>query len=457
LLAWCILGFKFVLAALIWKAECGVKVPIVTVCLISPVFLVSKKTDIFFNVFCSVCSLLRIIIYTGKGGTGKTVLSCSTAVNLADNNHKTLILSSDPAHTLSDAFMMDYIGNEPSKVIDNLYALQVDPVIEINKHFNSILSYLASTFFSKGVDETLSYELAMLPGMTQLFSLLKIEEVMHDGDYEAIVLDMPASGEALRYLYFPKLAGSIGRKLTGFTGVFSGFAKMFQAFSGFPSSSSSRLPPSNVLQKELDLMGRLDSLSKLITDSDATSLRLVANPDTFSIENAKRALMSANLYGINVDLVIINKIMPKGSPDKYFANWAEFQNRKVEEAISNFYPLPVKEARLYEKELRGIEMLGENAKSLFGKDDPSRIFYSGKVFEFLKEGDSSLRIKMKVPFTEKADFDISRYGEQLAIKVKGPTGYITNVVPLPVATIGMNLSRAKLDKDDLNLFFEKRP
>ena len=103
-------------------------------------------------------------------------------------------------------------------------------------------------------------------------------------------------------------------------------------------------------------------------------------------------------------------------------------------------------------------MLGENAKSIFGKDDPSRIFYSGKVFEFLKEErDSSLRIKMKLPFTEKADFDISRYGEQLAIKVKGPTGYITNVVPLPVATIGMDLSRAKLDKDELNLFFEKRP
>jgi arsenite-transporting ATPase len=400
---------------------------------------------------------LRIIVYTGKGGTGKTVLSCSTAVNLAYNNHKTLILSSDPAHTLSDAFMMGYIGSEPSKVIENLYALQVDPVIEINKHFNSILSYLASTFFSKGIDETLSYELAMLPGMTQLFSLLKIEEVMHHGDYEAIVLDIPASGEALRYLYFPKLAGSIGRKITGYTGVFSGFAKMFQPFSGF-SSSSSPLPPSNVLEKELTLMGRLDSLSKLITDSDITSLRLVANPDTFSIENAKRALMSANLYGINVDLVIINKIMPKGSSDKYFANWAEFQTGKVEEARSNFYPLPVKEARLYEKELRGIDMLGENAKSLFGKDDPSMIFYSGKVFEFLKEaGDSTLRIKMKVPFTEKDDFDISRYGEQIAIKVKGPTGYITNVIPLPVATIGMDLSRAKLDRGVLNLFFEKRP
>ena len=227
---------------------------------------------------------MRIIIYTGKGGTGKTVNSCSTAVKLADNDYKTLVLSSDPAHTLGDAFMTNNIGNEPTKVIDNLYALQVDPVIEINKHFTSILSYLASVFFSKGIDETLSYEIAMLPGMTQLFSLLKIEESMRFGDYDVIVLDMPASGEALRYLYFPKLAGSIGRKLTEFTGVFSGFAKMFQPFSGFSNPS----PNSKVLQNELELISKLESLSKLIIDPAITSLRLIANPDTFSIENAKR-------------------------------------------------------------------------------------------------------------------------------------------------------------------------
>jgi arsenite-transporting ATPase len=397
--------------------------------------------------------MLRIIIYTGKGGTGKTVNSCSTAVNLADRGYRTLILSSDPAHTLSDAFMTDYIGNEPTKIIDNLFALEVDPVTEINKHFNSILTYIASVFFTKGVDETLAYEIAMLPGMTQLFSLLKIEEAMKHGDYDAVVLDMPASGEALRYLYFPKLAGSIGKKLTGFTGVFSGFAKMFQPFSGF-SSSTSALPPANVLENELDLLGRLESLSVLITDSSVTSLRLVANPDTFSIENAKRALMSANLYGINVDLVIINKIMPKGSPDSYFANWSVFQNNKVEEAKSNFYPLPIREARLYDRELRGVDMLRENSSLIFENNDPSNIFYNGKVFEFTRE-DSGMRIKLKVPFTDRDSFEIIRHGDQISIKVRGPTGYIINVIPLPAATIGMRLAGSKLVKGDLDIFFER--
>lgn len=397
--------------------------------------------------------MVRIIIYTGKGGTGKTVNSCSTAVNLADRGYRTLILSSDPAHTLSDAFMTDYIGNEPTKIIDNLFALEVDPVTEINRHFNSILTYLASVFFTKGVDETLSYEIAMLPGMTQLFSLLKVGEAMNHGDYDAVVLDMPASGEALRYLYFPKLAGSIGKKLTGFTGVFSGFAKMFQPFSGF-STSSSALPPANVLQSELDLLGRLESLSGLITDSSVTSLRLVANPDTFSIENAKRALMSANLYGINVDLVIINKIMPKGSPDSYFANWSVFQNSKVEEAKSNFYPLPIREAKLYDRELRGIDMLRENSKLIFENNDPSNTFYNGKVFEFTQEG-SGLRMNLKVPFTGKDSFEIIRHGDQISIKVRGPTGYIVNVIPLPAATIGMKLAGSKLVKGQLEISFER--
>jgi arsenite/tail-anchored protein-transporting ATPase len=409
--------------------------------------MMKKLTD--FNSLL-IYLILRIIIYTGKGGTGKTVNACSTAVKLADNNQKTLIISSDPAHTLSDAFMVEYIGNEPTKVIDNLYTLQVDPIVEISKHFNSILSYIASTFFSKGVDETLSYEIAMLPGMTQLFSLLKIEESLRFGNYDSIVLDMPASGEALRYLYFPKLAGSIGRKLTEFTGVFSGFAKMFQPFSGLTGNTT----PSNVLHDEIKLMTRLESLSKLIIDPTITSIRLIANPDTFSIENAKRSLMSANLYGINVDLVIVNKIMPKGSTDKYFANWAEFQNNKVEEAKSNFYPLPIKEAGLYETELRGIGMLRENARLIFGADDPSRIFYSGNVFEFIKEG-SKLKMKLKVPFTDKDNFELERYGEQLTIKVKGPVGYIINVVPLPMVTIGMKIAQSKLVNGELNVFFEK--
>ena len=160
---------------------------------------------------------MRLIIYTGKGGTGKTVTSSSTAIKLSDRNHKTLLISSDPAHTLGDAFMLPNEISENydiQEVIPNLFLLQVDPVREINKKYNNLLSYMASLFIQKGLDESISYEIAMMPGITPLFSLLKIEEIMQDNSFDAVVLDMPASGEALD-LYLPKLVGNVGRKTYG--------------------------------------------------------------------------------------------------------------------------------------------------------------------------------------------------------------------------------------------------
>jgi arsenite/tail-anchored protein-transporting ATPase len=392
--------------------------------------------------------MLRLIIYTGKGGTGKTVTSCSTAIKLAEHDHKTIVISSDPAHTLGDAFMMPHIGYELQEILPNLEVLQIDPVTEMSRQYDTLLSYMASIFSGKGIDETLAYEIAMLPGMTQLFSLLKIEEIVKLKSFDSIVVDMPASGEALRYLYFPKLVGSIGRKLTGLAGMFSGVARMFQPISKIP------VPSKGVLQSEVDLLDRLEYLSEIIRNWDMTSIRLVANPDTFSIENAKRALMTASLFGINVDLAIINKIMPHQTSDQYYANWAEYQKTKVEEARANFYPLPIKEVLLHSTELRGIEMLRKNGDLIFGSEDPAIAYYRSKAFEFTTE-QNSLRMTVKVPFTEKDDFDLERYGDQLTIKVKNPVGYIVNIVPLPSAALGMKLAKAKLSGDELKIFFER--
>jgi arsenite-transporting ATPase len=391
--------------------------------------------------------MLRLIIYTGKGGTGKTVTSCATAIKMSERGHNTLVISADPAHTLGDAFMMPEIGYEAKSVQPNLTVLQIDPVTEMSRQYDTILSYMASIFSAKGIDETLAYEIAMLPGMTQLFSLLKIEEVERTKEFDAVVLDMPASGEALRYLYFPKLVGSIGRKLTGLAGLFSGFAKIFQPLAKIPA------PSRDVIQSEMELLDRLDLLADIIKNNESTSIRLVANPDTFSIENAKRALMSASLYGINVDMAVINKIMA-GSSDEYYAKWATFQRAKVEEAKANFYPLPIREVQLYGTELRGVEMLRSHGEVLFGSEDPAKIFYRGKPYSFVSEG-SAINMTVQVPFTGKDDFEIHRYGDRLTISVKTVAARIVNIVPLPVATVGMKMTRARLLDRELNVLFEK--
>src|SRR5437588_6311829 len=178
-----------------------------------------------------------------------------------------MVISADPAHTLGDAFMMPEIANEPRQVVSNLSALQIDPVAEMSRQYNTILSYMAAIFSAKGIDETLAYEIAMLPGMTQLFSLLKIEEVMRTKIFDSIVLDMPASGEALRYLYFPKLVGSIGRKLTGLAGIFSGVTRMFQQLSKVPTTSRSDI------QSEVELLDRLELQPEIIKNHNIISIR----------------------------------------------------------------------------------------------------------------------------------------------------------------------------------------
>ena len=404
---------------------------------------------------------MRLIIYTGKGGTGKTVTACSTALKLADKNYDTLVISSDPAHTLSDAFMLrndnsnnsDGEYSDMKRIIPRLSALQVDPIVEMSSKYSNILSYIASIFSSRGADNAIAYEIAMMPGMTQLFSLLRIEEVIRTNCFDAIVLDMPASGEALRYLYFPKLIGSIRRKLTGMMGFFSEFSRILHGFSGVPQAD-------RIMQYENELFEKLNALSDIIRDSNVTSMRLIANPDTFSIENAKRTFMSASLYGINVDLVLINKVMPlikdsSLSPEKYFKEWAEYHNTKVQEARANFYPLPIKEVPLYRKELAGIEMLRVNADSIFtDEEDPAKIFYRGKPFSITQDSPNILRIAIKVPFTHKENLDIRRFGSDAIIKVKTSTGYMVNVIPLPVITFNMKMVRAKLDDDNtLNIYF----
>jgi arsenite-transporting ATPase len=169
----------------------------------------------------------------------------------------------------------------------------------------------------------------------------------------------------------------------------------------------------------------------------------------------QRTLKSANLYGINVDMVIINKIMPQSqSKDSFFVDWADFQNARVTEAKSNFYPLPVMEIPLYREELKGIDMLKHNAEVLFGDQDPSQIFYRGRVFEFNSDS-SSLTLKLKVPFTQNEDFLVERISDQVSVKVATNLGYIVNVIPLPAVTLGMTLKNARLNDHELAISFER--
>ena len=390
---------------------------------------------------------MRVILYSGKGGTGKSVISCATALRCAELGYNTLVMSADPAHTLADAFETR-LGGEIENLTKHLWAIQIDPAVEMSRSYVPIQDYLASVFSSKGVDETIAYEISSLPTMTYLFAMLRMQELAETGQYDVLILDTVPSGEALRYLYFPKLIGRVSRKIIRLMGPMAGLVKLAEPLIGVPA------PTRKVLNKEIELVEKLEKLSFLLQDDSVSSLRLIANPDTFSIENLKRTLMISSLHGINTDLVLLNKIIPQDVKDPYFSQWKESQEKKIKDIESGVYPLQVRKLRLYDSELKGIEMLRSCASDLFSKEDPTRVYYRGSPFK-IESSDREVVITIKVPFSEKTDFDVERIGEELILKVQTGMGEAINVIPLPMITMKMKLIGARLLRDTLQITFKE--
>ena len=387
----------------------------------------------------------RVILYTGKGGTGKSVISCITGIKTAELGHKTLLVSSDPAHTLSDALGL-LVGDEPSLIADNLWVQQIDPVKETIRNYGVVQDFVAEIFQSQGMDETLAYELASLPVMTTIFALLKIEEVYQTNEYDTLILDTVPSGESLKFIFFPKVFGNISKKLLKLAGSLSWAASAISPLIGMPA------PSRDVIDTETKLITRLEKLGNILSDSSVTSLRLISNPDTFSINNMRRSFITSNLYGINVDLAIINKVLPEKISDSFFDKWISTQKEVIEYAETSFYPLPIKTLRLFESELKGMNMLKEGCQELFGGEDPTIIYFVGTPIETIHQ-DNQLVLKVKAPFVDKDACEVERIGDEAIVKICSDVGDSVNVIPLPAITHQMSLTKAKILDKELIIYF----
>lgn len=387
----------------------------------------------------------RVILYTGKGGTGKSVISCMTGLRTADLGYKTLLISSDPAHTLVDALGLS-VGSEPDLVYENLWAQQIDPVKETIRNYGVVQDFVAEVFQSQGLDETLAYELASLPVMTALFALLKIEEVYDTNEYEVLILDTVPSGESLKFIFFPKVFGNISKKLLKLAGSLSWAARSISPLIGMPA------PSKEVIDTETRLILRLEKLGEILADGEVTSLRLVANPDAFSINNMRRTFITSNLYGINVDMAIINKLLPENIQDKFFEKWITSQKDIMKYAETSFYPLPIKKLRLFESELKGVGMLNTGAEEIFRDEDPTEVYFRGAPIETIHEEDQLL-LKVKAPFVDKDTCEVERIGDEAIVKICSEIGESVNVIPLPSITHHMSLTKAKILDNELVIYF----
>ncbi|RLE48269.1 MAG: hypothetical protein DRJ31_07540 [Candidatus Methanomethylicota archaeon] len=393
---------------------------------------------------------MRIIFYTGKGGTGKSVISCATGVKAAEQGKKVLVISTDPAHTLSDIFEKR-VFDKPTEIIPNLWALQVDPIREVREKYGVIQDYVASIFQSRGLDEALAYEIASLPNMTPFISLLKIYDLVNEG-FDALILDTVPSGEALKNLYLPMLLTDISKKFLKTFGFFLGaLVKAVSPAVKVPA------PSKEVIDADLALIDRLEVVRDLLTNVKITSLRLIANPDFFSIENLRRTYMVANLYNVNVDLAIINKVIPEEVSDPFFSEWKEKQAEYLVEAEKAFYPLPVRKVPLFKSELKGINLLKKLADYVFQDDDPLKVFYEGKPLRVdISEDGLQATLIVKTPFAKKEALEVERFGDELMVKVDTNIGEVRNFIPLPAVLYSMKLEKAKLIGDELHITFVKR-
>lgn len=388
---------------------------------------------------------MRLIAYTGKGGVGKSVISCVTGLRSAQLGYKTLVMSSDPAHTLSDVFGVS-VGSEETKVTENLWVVHTDPVEEGMKHYSTLMEYVVELFKTRDVDETVAYELANFPGSTGAAALLKAYEYESKAVYDVLIMDMVPSGEALRLLYMPYLISRFSRRLIKLIAPAARLGKVVEPLTGMP------VPSSEIIDKQVELLEMMDDVRRLLTDFDTTSLRLVMNPDSFSIMNAKRTYMQSALYGVNTDLAIINKLMPSEVQDPYFKKWKRIQKIYTSQVQADLEPLPVRTVPLYDEELQGLEGLTRASEDLFGDGDPTEIYHRGQPLKVVSH-EKSVELIMAARLARKEDVLVERIGDELIVNLRTDAGNTKILTPLPAITFKYKLKGAKLINGRLHITF----
>ncbi|MBI2304570.1 MAG: ArsA family ATPase [Chloroflexi bacterium] len=386
---------------------------------------------------------MRIILYTGKGGVGKTSVAAATALRAAQMGYRTIVISTDTAHSLSDSFDTR-LSAEPLPLGNNLWGQEVDILREMETHWGAIHDWITTVMAWRGLDAILAEEMAVLPGTEELASLLRITEHHDSGKYDLLIVDCAPTGETLRLLSFPEIARwwmqhifPIERKAAGV------LRPVLGPWFGLP------IPTDEVFAAVEGLYRRLERMKDLLSDPEKSSIRLVLNPEKMVIKEAQRTYTYLNLYGYFTDLIICNRVIPPTVADSYFDAWKESQNqyrRLVEEC---FTPLPIRDIPLFRQEVVGQPSLEEMAQALFGDDDPARVYFHGHARQILRE-DSHYVLTLSLPFVTKEDISLVHSGDELVVQV----GNQKRNILLPRVLAGLTTTEAVLKGEVLHIKFE---
>jgi len=385
---------------------------------------------------------MRIILYTGKGGVGKTSIAAATAVKGAEQGVKTLIISTDPAHSLGDSFDMK-LSSEPMEIRPNLWAQEIDTIHELEQGWGKIQQYFTALLTSKAVQDITTEELTMFPGMEDLLSLLKILKYYKEAAYDTIIVDCAPTGETLALLSFPEMMRWWMEKLFPMKKAAIKVARpVVGPLLGIP------MPSNSVIDEFENLYRQLDEMRSIIADRDTTSIRIVVNPEKMVVKEAQRSFTYLNIYDYNVDAIIVNRVIPDQVTDEYFSAWKAIQRRYKEMIAESFAPVPILYAPLYEQELVGFEMLARTGDDLFKNTNPIEVMYNFRTQQVRKEGDQYV-LSIFMPFTDKSDLSLNQKYDELIIR----TGSAKRTITLPRTIQGLSVVGAKFDQDTLNIRF----
>ena len=386
---------------------------------------------------------MRVIIYTGKGGVGKTSMACASACRIAKSGKKVLVMSTDPAHSLGDSFGVK-IGRDATRLSDKLYAMEIDTVYESEKSWGSIKDYIKNLLTAKGSGGGIEVEeLLVFPGLEELFSMFRILEVVESGEYDTVIVDCAPTGETLALLKYPeRLSGLIRKVLPMERTLVKTGGKLIEGIMKVP------MPEDNVFDDIEYLMDKMERLQKLMLDKSVVSLRVVTTPEKIVISEAKRNFTCLYLYHYNVDAVIVNHIYPEKAMEGYFSKWQKLQEDALNEIKESFSEVPRFYVELQDKEIRTMEVLEEVGDKIFGESDPSAVLFENEIYSVDTENNT---LRIYLPFADKEELRLEQDHNELIVGVKNES----RKFPMPSEFAGFDIASAKFADGYLNIRFEQ--
>jgi arsenite/tail-anchored protein-transporting ATPase len=392
---------------------------------------------------------LRIIFFAGKGGVGKTSVAAATGIRAAEMGRRTIIMSLDVAHSLSDIFdldkgLLDLNRGKPLQVGENLWIQELDIQEEVTKNWKDIHNYLALLLNTTGLDEILAEELAILPGMEEVSLLLYINRYVKGKDYDVIILDCAPTGESIRFISIPTALEWYIKKIF----------KMERTLAKYVGPIARRvydvpIPGEEYFDAIENLFERLRGVDRVLVDPEITSVRLVANPEKIVLKETQRAFMYFCLYRMNIDAVIMNRLLPSDVTDAYFQSWRENQRRYFRKAEEYFHPVPIFPVNLFKGEVLGYERIKDLASEIYGDRDPLDRFFAGEPYE-LSKNDGTYELKMKLPFASRENVELNKVSDELIIRVGGFKRHLL----LPRQVAASPSMKARLEGQHLSIFFK---